>query len=117
MNAPERALPPPPAPAPSAASEPWHARSAAQALQAQSVERGAGLSHDEAAARLAQHGRNSLPAARRRAPWLRFALQFHNPLIYVLLAAGAITFALDDLVDAGVILGVVLINGPTGLCG
>ena len=74
----------------------------------------AGLSHDEAATRLAQHGRNSLPAARRRAPWLRFALQFHNPLIYVLLAAGAITFALDDLVDAGVILGVVLINALIG---
>ena len=39
---------------------------------------------------------------------LRLALQFHNPLIYVLLAAGAVTFALEDYVDAGVIVAVVL---------
>jgi len=45
---------------------------------------------------------------------LRFALQFHNPLIYVLLMAGAITFGLKDYVDAGVIIGVVLINAVIG---
>ena len=47
-------------------------------------------------------------------PWLRFLLQFHNPLIYILLAAGAIKLAMGGLVDAAVILSVVLINAVIG---
>ncbi len=92
----------------------WHALPAAEALHAQSVVPGSGLSRQEATRRLEQYGRNSLPAPRRRGPLLRFALQFHNPLIYVLLAAGVITFLLEDYVDAGVIVGVVLINAVIG---
>jgi magnesium-transporting ATPase (P-type) len=49
-----------------------------------------------------------------RPPWLRFALQFHNPLIYVLLAAGFVTLVLRDYIDAGVIIGVVLVNALIG---
>ena len=92
----------------------WHAQAVAQTLQAQAVAPGTGLGREEAARRLEQYGPNSLPAARRRPPWLRLALQFHNPLIYVLLAAAAITFGLDDHVDTGVILGVVLVNAIIG---
>lgn len=65
----------------------WHARSTAQTAEAVSVTIGAGLGAAEAARRLQQHGQNRLPAARRRPAWLRLALQFHNPLIYVLLVA------------------------------
>ncbi len=75
---------------------------------------GVGLSQQEAAARLERYGRNSLPPPKRRGPWLRFALQFHNPLIYVLLVAGIVAFALKDFIDAGVIAGVVLINAIIG---
>ena len=42
------------------------------------------------------------------------ARQFHNPLIYVLLAAAAITLGLRDYLDAGVIVGVVIINAIIG---
>jgi magnesium-transporting ATPase (P-type) len=45
---------------------------------------------------------------------VRFALQFHNPLIYVLLVAGLVTFLLKDYVDAGVIAAVVIINALIG---
>jgi len=41
-------------------------------------------------------------------------LQFHNPLIYVLLAAAATTLLLREYVDASVILGVVLVNALVG---
>ncbi|MBE0623036.1 MAG: HAD-IC family P-type ATPase [Burkholderiales bacterium] len=92
----------------------WHTLAAAEALDALSVSASNGLSRDETARRLEQYGRNSLPAPKRRGLWLRFALQFHNPLIYVLLVAGAVTFALNDYVDAGVIGGVVLINALIG---
>ncbi|MGB0128022.1 MAG: HAD-IC family P-type ATPase, partial [Rhodocyclaceae bacterium] len=73
-----------------------------------------GLSAQEAGARLAIHGPNQLPAPRRKSPLKRFALQFHNPLIYVLLAAAAVTFLLKNYVDGGVILGVVFINALIG---
>ncbi len=92
----------------------WHARSLDEALRTLSVLASTGLSREEAARRLAQYGRNSLPAPKRHGPWLRLALQFHNPLIYVLLVAGAITFGLKDYVDTGVIVGVVLINAVIG---
>ncbi|MFC5749067.1 cation-translocating P-type ATPase [Actinomadura rugatobispora] len=73
-----------------------------------------GLTSDEAAARLARHGPNVLPEARRRGPVARFLLQFHNPLIYVLLVSAVITTALGDHVDAAVILGVVVANAIVG---
>ncbi|MFN3645307.1 MAG: HAD-IC family P-type ATPase [Gemmobacter sp.] len=74
----------------------------------------AGLSSAEAAARLARHGPNRLPEAKARGPLLRFLAQFHNVLIYVLLAAAAITAGLDHWVDTGVILAVVLANAAIG---
>jgi magnesium-transporting ATPase (P-type) len=73
-----------------------------------------GLSTAEARDRLGKFGPNALPPARRRGPLLRFLLQFHNPLIYVLLTAAAITFWLEHHIDAGVILGVVIINALIG---
>jgi magnesium-transporting ATPase (P-type) len=74
----------------------------------------AGLSEAEADARRAQYGPNQLPEPPRRSPLLRFLLQFHNVLIYVLLGAAVITALLDHLIDSYVILGVVLINALIG---
>ncbi|KAB2352255.1 HAD-IC family P-type ATPase [Actinomadura rudentiformis] len=74
----------------------------------------AGLSVPEAAARLERSGPNTLPAPRRRGPVVRFLLQFHSPLIYVLLLSAVITAVLGDHVDAAVILGVVIANAIVG---
>jgi magnesium-transporting ATPase (P-type) len=92
----------------------WHATDVDAVLLRVEVDPKSGLNSDQVSQRLAQHGPNSLPASKRRGPWLRFALQFHNPLIYVLLASGIVTFSLKDYVDAGVIAGVVLINALIG---
>ncbi|GAB5500085.1 MAG: cation-transporting P-type ATPase [Pseudohongiellaceae bacterium] len=73
-----------------------------------------GLASDEAAMRLAREGENRLPAAPGRHPLLRFLSHFHNVLIYVLLAAAAITSVLEHYLDAGVILAVVLANALIG---
>ncbi|HRP74457.1 MAG TPA: cation-transporting P-type ATPase [Rhodocyclaceae bacterium] len=91
-----------------------HARSAKEVLADFDVTRAAGLSAEEAAARLERFGRNALPAPRRRGPFLRFLLQFHNVLIYVLVAAGVVTALLGHWIDSGVIFGVVLINAIIG---
>lgn len=98
-----------------ASSDPasWHALGVQQVLEC-CMSRQEGLSDAEAEKRLAQHGRNILPAVTGRSPLLRFALQFHNVLIYVLLSAAMVTLLLAHYVDAGVILGVVILNAIIG---
>jgi len=64
--------------------------------------------------RQAEFGPNQLTPRKSRSPWMRFLLQFHNPLIYILLAAGAIKLLMGGFVDAAVILAVVLINAWIG---
>jgi cation-transporting P-type ATPase F len=73
-----------------------------------------GLSDDEAGRRLDRYGPNVLPALASRGALVRFLLQFHHPLIYVLLAAAAITGFLGETVDASVIMGVVVVNAVIG---
>jgi len=73
-----------------------------------------GLTVQEAARRLAEHGPNRLPDVRGRGPVLRFLMQFHNVLIYVLLGAAVVTGVLQHWVDTGVILAVVLANAAIG---
>lgn len=95
-------------------AQPWHALPAEAALQTLQAHAHQGLSSQQAAERKQQYGPNSLPEAKRRPAWLRLLLQFHNPLIYVLIAAGVVTLLLRDYVDAGVIFGVVIINAFIG---
>ena len=73
-----------------------------------------GLDILELRARQARFGPNVIPAARGPGPWMRFLLQFHTPLVYILLAAAAITAVLHEWVDSGVIFGVVLVNAVIG---
>jgi magnesium-transporting ATPase (P-type) len=91
----------------------WHAMSADAAIAALGTGR-RGLSVEEAAARLATHGPNSLPEPPRRHPILRFLSQFNNTLIYFLLAAAVAALILGHTIDAGVILAVVTINAIVG---
>ncbi len=73
-----------------------------------------GLTQEEAARRLEAYGRNVLPRPPRAGPVRRFVSQFHHPLIYVLLAAGATTAALENWVDSAVIFAVVIVNAIVG---
>lgn len=73
-----------------------------------------GLSGKEAAVRLGRFGANKLPEGKRRGPLMRLLLQFHNVLIYVLLAAAVVTALLGHWMDTAVILAVVVINALIG---
>jgi cation-transporting P-type ATPase F len=85
-----------------------------EALVLLETDREHGLTADEAARRLQRHGPNLLPRVERRGALLRLLLQFHHPLIYVLLAAAAVTYGIGEPVDASVILGVVIANAAVG---
>ncbi|CAI9392013.1 putative cation-transporting ATPase F [Citrobacter sp. T1.2D-1] len=73
-----------------------------------------GLTHDEASARLARDGLNALPEKAGKPAWLRFLAHFHDVLIYVLIAAAALTAVMGHWVDTAVILGVAVINAMIG---
>jgi Ca2+-transporting ATPase len=95
-------------------AEPWYHLAAAEVAARQGTDPAAGLSGDEAAERRRQHGPNQLTARHGQGPLVRLLLQFHQPLIYILLVASVVTAALDEWIDAAVILGVVLVNAIVG---
>jgi magnesium-transporting ATPase (P-type) len=73
-----------------------------------------GLTRTEAARRREQVGPNRLPAPPRDGPLKRFFKHFHDLLIYILIAAAAITALLGHWIDTIVILAVVVINAIIG---
>ncbi|MCH0540832.1 HAD-IC family P-type ATPase [Streptomyces sp. MUM 203J] len=92
-----------------------HGLSAYEAVLLLETDAERGLGSDEAARRLDRFGPNALPAATGGGLLRRILTQFHHPLIYVLVAAGAITAALGEFVDSAVIFGVVLVNALIGV--
>ncbi len=73
-----------------------------------------GLGPDVVQARQERYGPNSIEVKHGHGPLVAFLLQFHQPLIYILLVAAGITAALHEWIDSSVILGVVLINATIG---
>jgi len=72
-----------------------------------------GITSSEAKARLGQFGYNELEV-KKRGPIVRFLLQFHNALLYVLLAAAIVAGLLGEFIDMWVIIGVVLATVAIG---
>ncbi len=73
-----------------------------------------GLTGDDAAARLEEHGPNQLPESESDPVWLRLARHFDDVLIYILLVAAVLKAVLGEWVDFGVILTVAVANGVIG---
>jgi magnesium-transporting ATPase (P-type) len=73
-----------------------------------------GLEEAEARERLARHGPNALPEAPPPSPLAILLHQFQSPLIYILLLAVAVTVALGEYIDAGVIAVVLVLNAAIG---
>ena len=81
-----------------------------------------GLTQSEAEERLANEGKNKLADAKKKPLILKILSQFADPMIIVLLVAAAVSagFAIyeknyTELIDAGIILLIVIINAIIGL--
>lgn len=72
-----------------------------------------GLTEDEAKKRLLKYGKNEI-VVKKTSSWFIFFRQFKSPLIYLLLAAAAISFFLGELIDATIIIIILLINSILG---
>ncbi|MFC1917186.1 cation-translocating P-type ATPase [Chloroflexota bacterium] len=94
-------------------AERWYQLSTDDALQALKTRR-SGLSGAEAAERLQKYGGNELKGKKKTPPILVFLRQFLSPLIYVLLLAVVVSIAVQHFIDAGVVLGVLLLNAIIG---
>jgi magnesium-transporting ATPase (P-type) len=92
----------------------WHQLPAAETLDLLDVDPDRGLDQFEVGHRQERFGRNVLTSRRAQSPLVLFLLQFHQPLIYILLAAVLVTAMLGEWIDASVILGVVLVNAGIG---
>ena len=69
-----------------------------------------GLSYAEAAQRLQDNGTNELKSARKKTKIESFFEQLNDPLIYVLLAAAAVSILLQEVSDAIIIIVVVPVS-------
>src|SRR5215831_17173490 len=99
---------------PTSQSAAWHAIAADQVVQQLSTNTRTGLNAAEASRRLSKYGANRLPEGKKQGPFMRFVLQFHNILVYVLLAAGFVKLMTGLWLDAAIILAVVVINSLLG---
>ena len=93
--------------------QPWHSQTVDEALAALQSQK-SGLSDQQSQERLATHGENRLASRPPRSVWQRLLGQFHNVLLYVLMAAAAVTALLGYFTDSLVIAAVVLINAMVG---
>lgn len=73
-----------------------------------------GLSNDEATLKLEKYGPNKLPEGKVDSLALIYIRQFQSPLIYVLLASSLAIFALGDIIDGSIILGILFFNALVG---
>ncbi|MCL7422098.1 MAG: cation-transporting P-type ATPase [Methylobacter sp.] len=91
----------------------WHSLPTQQVIERLETAQD-GLSDHDAQMRLLKFGANRLPQPKTRGPLRRFLAQFHNLLIYVLIAAGVVTALLDHWIDTYVIAAVVVLNAVIG---
>ncbi|MEO0349002.1 MAG: cation-transporting P-type ATPase [Cyanobacteria bacterium P01_A01_bin.15] len=73
-----------------------------------------GLTSEKVASHYETYGWNQLPVKPGKPAWLSFLLQFHQPLLYILLLAGGVKAFLGSWTNAAVIWGVTLLNAVIG---
>jgi Ca2+-transporting ATPase len=92
----------------------WHHMPTDEVLNLLDSDREKGIDLFEIEHRRERFGFNVITTKKGKGPLLRFLLQFHQPLVYILLAAALITLLLKEWVDSGVIFGVVIVNAIIG---
>ena len=93
--------------------EAWHNRPASDVLT-QLGSSPKGLSEQDAAQRLKTDGPNELKEGKRISPLWIFLGQFKSLIVWILIAAGTLSGALGDSVDAIAIFAVVVLNAVIG---
>lgn len=88
----------------------WHALPPAQVTKILSSHLEKGLTASEAIERQTSFGLNQLTGKKGKPVWLKFLLQYNQPLLIILVCAGAIKALIGEWINAGVIWGVTTTN-------
>ncbi len=91
----------------------WHSLTPTQVLEELGTSR-EGLSQAESEKRLLEDGPNSLEQLQKESALRRLLRQFNDVLIYILIFAAGLTAYLQEWVDTGVIVAVVVLNAVIG---
>ncbi|MEF3696806.1 HAD-IC family P-type ATPase [Desulfolutivibrio sp.] len=92
----------------------WHHLSPEEVMDLLGTDPRKGLDILEAKRRQGDFGANVLTGRPGKTALERLLLQFHQPLVYILIVAAIVTAVLGEWLDAGVICGVVLVNAVVG---
>ncbi|MDR8394389.1 HAD-IC family P-type ATPase [Aliifodinibius sp. S!AR15-10] len=94
--------------------QPWYTLTAGKVCEIVKTTSETGLTEEEVEKRISFFGPNEIATEAGLTRWQILIHQFKDPLIYILLAAAFVTFVLQDYVDSGVIMAVVLLNAVIG---
>ncbi len=94
---------------------PWHSRPIDDVAEALRTDLEAGLSPEEAQARLERYGLNELAETPRPGFWQLLLRQFQDFLILILMVAAGVSFLLGETIEAGAILAIVVLNAVLGV--
>ena len=92
----------------------WYQLPLDEVLQQLNTAAATGLPETEATQRLEQYGPNVLIEQGLKSPWKILLEQLTNVMTIILIVAAIISFFLGDLLDAGVILAIVVLNAGLG---
>lgn len=92
----------------------WHQLSESEVLELVETDLQRGLDPLAVEDRQKRFGLNKITQKQGSGSFTRFLLQFHQPLVYILLVAAVITAWLHEWVDSSVIFAVVLLNAVIG---
>lgn len=92
----------------------WHSLNTEEVIAQLKTEPERGLSSAAVKERFSSYGANELTLKKSKPWWLKFLLQFNQPLLIILLCAGLVKALSGSLVNAGVIWGVTTTNAIIG---
>ncbi|MBF0362342.1 MAG: cation-transporting P-type ATPase [Oligoflexia bacterium] len=92
----------------------WHHNTLDQIIKDYGTSIESGLSKEDVNLRINKFGKNIITSQKKQNLFITFLLQFHQPLVYILILSGGVSAILGKLVDALVIFLVVLINAFIG---
>jgi Ca2+-transporting ATPase len=92
----------------------WHSLDIEKAIALLETNPEKGLSSAAIKQKLATFGANELTGKKSKPWWLKFLLQFNQPLLIILLCAGLVKALTGSFVNAGVIWGVTTTNAIIG---
>jgi len=93
----------------------WFSMSKNEVLEELGVDLELGLTSEEASKRIEKYGENKLKGKPKKSLFSMFLAQLKDMLIYVLLGAAVITLAIQEYVDAVIIIMVVVLNAVIGV--